>query len=133
MTAEKIWHGGILIAYLEDLEKLDASETYPRRINVKEVLIRQKDDEFMFPRARGTAKLLRRDYGFREPTLRRKQTVRRLQGELEECLNRQNLQMTLKPGPIFGRLKVTASIVITLQDFTNLTRQSYPECFVGVH
>ena len=42
MTAEKFCNGGILIAYLEDLEKLGASETYPRRINVKEVLIRQK-------------------------------------------------------------------------------------------
>ena len=31
----------ILIADLEDLEKLDASDIYPRRINAKEILIRQ--------------------------------------------------------------------------------------------
>ena len=34
--------------------KLNASEIYPRRINAKEVLIRQKDDEFIFPVADGT-------------------------------------------------------------------------------
>ena len=38
-----------MIADLGDLEKLDASEIYPGRINAKEVLIRQKDDEFIFP------------------------------------------------------------------------------------
>ena len=47
---------------------------YPRRINAKEVVIRQKDDEFMFPTADGTPKLSGRDYEFREPTLRREPT-----------------------------------------------------------
>ena len=56
LIAGGIWKGGILIADLEDLEKLDASEIYPRRINAKEVLIKQKDDEFIFPVADGTAK-----------------------------------------------------------------------------
>ena len=65
------------MADLEDLEKLDASSIYPRRINAKEVLIRQKDDEFILPIAGGTAKLSGRDYEFREPTLRREQPVRR--------------------------------------------------------
>ena len=37
-----IWKGDILKADLEDLEKLDASEIYLRRINAKEVLVRQK-------------------------------------------------------------------------------------------
>ena len=32
----------ILIADLEDLEMIDAPDMYPRRINAKEVLIRQK-------------------------------------------------------------------------------------------
>ena len=44
------------MADLEDLEKLDASDFSPRRINAKEVLIRQKDDEFIFPIADGAAK-----------------------------------------------------------------------------
>ena len=44
---------------------------YPRRINAKEVLIRQKDDELIFPFADGTVKLPGREYEFWEPTLRR--------------------------------------------------------------
>ena len=43
LIAGRTWKGDILIADLEDLEKLDASEIYLRRINAKEVLIRQKD------------------------------------------------------------------------------------------
>ena len=36
---------------------MDASEIYPRRIDAKEVLISQKDEEFIFPNADDTAKL----------------------------------------------------------------------------
>ena len=75
-VAGGIWKGDILIADLEDLERLEASEIYPRRINAKEVLIRQKDDEFIFPVTDVTAKLSGRDYEFQEPTLRREPTVR---------------------------------------------------------
>ena len=76
LIAGAIWKGDILKADLEDLEKLDASNIYSPRINAKEVLIRQKDDEFIFPTADGTAKLSGRDYEFREPTLRQEPTVR---------------------------------------------------------
>ena len=75
---------------MEELSKLDPSDIYPRRINAQEKLIRQKDDEFIFPIADGTAKLARRDYKFREPTLRQESTVRsedlsvELQGESGE-------------------------------------------------
>ena len=65
----RIRKGDSLIADLEDLEKLDASSFYPRRINGKEALIRQKDDEFIFSIADGTAKLSGRDHEFREPAL----------------------------------------------------------------
>ena len=74
-VAGGIWIGDILIADLEDLEKLDASEIYHRRNNAKELL------------ADGTTKLSGRDNEFREPTPRRKQTEKsevfceKLQGE----------------------------------------------------
>ena len=42
LIAGGIWKVHILIADLEDLEKLEASEIYPRRIKAKEVLLRQK-------------------------------------------------------------------------------------------
>ena len=77
LIARGIWKGDILIADLEDLEKLDASHIYPERIIAKEVLISpKKGDEFIFPVADGTAKLSRRDHDFQEPTLRREHTVR---------------------------------------------------------
>ena len=44
-----------MVADLGELEKMDVSENYPRRINAKEVLISQKGDEFIFPVADGTA------------------------------------------------------------------------------
>ena len=59
--AVAIWTGDILIADLEDLEKLDASEIYPRRINAKEALISKKGEEFIFLVADGTGKLSGRD------------------------------------------------------------------------
>ena len=64
---------------------MDASDIYPRSIKAKEVLISQKDDEFVFPTADGTAKLSGRDYEFRVPTLRREQLVRseNLSGEIQ--------------------------------------------------
>ena len=39
LVAGKIWKGDILIADLEDLEKMDASDINPRRINAKEILM----------------------------------------------------------------------------------------------
>ena len=78
--------GDILIADLEGLEKLDASEIYARRLNAKEVLITpKKGDEITFPAADGTAKLSGRDYEFREHNLRREHTVRSedLSGEIQ--------------------------------------------------
>ena len=61
LIAKVIWKGDILRADLEDLEILDASDIYPRRIKAKEVLISQKDGEFIFPTAGGTAKKTGRD------------------------------------------------------------------------
>ena len=62
----EFWEEDILIAAIGEFEKLDASETYPRRLNAKEVLITKKDLEFVFLVADGSATLLRRDYEFQE-------------------------------------------------------------------
>ena len=66
-----------MIAHIEELEKLDTSEIYPRRLNAKEVLITHKDRECVFLVADGSAKLSERDYEFQEPTLRREPTIKR--------------------------------------------------------
>ena len=49
LIATGIWKGDVLIADIEELDKLDASEINFRRLNAKEVLIYQKDGEFVFP------------------------------------------------------------------------------------
>ena len=41
----RIYEEVVLIAEIEEVEKLDASEICPRRMNTKEVLITQRDEE----------------------------------------------------------------------------------------
>ena len=64
---------------------MDALKMCSRRINAKEILIRQKGDEFIVPLSEGAAKLLGRDCEFRETTVRREEIVRseNLKGEFE--------------------------------------------------
>ena len=57
--------------------KVRRNRYFSRRINAKEILIRQRDDEFTFTCADGAAKLSGRDDEFQESTLRREPTVRR--------------------------------------------------------
>ena len=39
LYAERIWNGDFLVADVEELEKMDATEIYARRLNAKEVLM----------------------------------------------------------------------------------------------
>ena len=49
-----------MTAEIEELEKLDASETYPSKLNAKQVLITQKDEEFVFSCGRRFSKIIRK-------------------------------------------------------------------------
>ena len=53
LYAGGIWKGDVLIADLEELETMDASEIYSKRLNAKEVIF-PKEGEFTFPIADGT-------------------------------------------------------------------------------
>ena len=89
LIAKRIRIGDILVADIEELKNMDASEIHPRRINAKEVLSSQRSEYFIFPIADGTAKWSGKDHDFRQPTQRLEQTVRsedfsrELQGEPE--------------------------------------------------
>ena len=48
LYAGGIWKGDVLIADLEELETMDASEIYSKRLNAKEVIL-PKQGEFIFP------------------------------------------------------------------------------------
>ena len=64
----RIWKGDILVADLEELETMDASEIYSKRLNAKEVIF-HKQGEFIFLFADGRIKTLGGDQDLRTSTL----------------------------------------------------------------
>ena len=72
-----IWKGDVLVADLEELETMDASEIYSKRLNAKEVIF-PKQGEFIFPIADGRIKTPWRRSRLRTSTLIR---VRPIRGE----------------------------------------------------
>ena len=77
LYAGRIWKGDVLIADLEELETMDASEIYSKRLNAKEVIF-PKQGEFIFPIADGRIKTLGGDQELRTSTLVRHRPI---QGE----------------------------------------------------
>ena len=76
MFAGGIWEEDILVAETQELKKLDASEIYRRRLNAKEVLLAQEDENLCFLRHM-VQQNCQEETEFQEPTLRRESTVRR--------------------------------------------------------
>ena len=68
LYAGGIWKGDVLIADLEELETMDASEIYSKRLNAKEVIF-PKQGEFIFPIADGRIKTHGGDQELRTSTL----------------------------------------------------------------
>ena len=77
LYAGGIWKGDVLIADLEELETMDASEIYSKRFNAKEVIF-PKQGEFIFPIAGGRIKTPGGDQDLRTSTLVRHRPI---QGE----------------------------------------------------
>ena len=71
LFAGGIWKGDVLIADLEELETMDASEIYSKRLNAKEVIF-PKQGEFIFPIADGRIKTPGGDQELRTSTLVRR-------------------------------------------------------------
>ena len=57
LYAEGIWKGDILVADIEELETMDASEIYAKRLNAKEVIFPQRKWKIHFPSRRWTNKI----------------------------------------------------------------------------
>ena len=77
MYAEEIWKGDVLVADLEELETMDASEIYSKRLNAKGD-ISQRKRRIYFPIADGRIKNLGGDQDLRTSTLVRHRPI---QGE----------------------------------------------------
>ena len=76
LCARWIWKGDILVADLEELETMDASEVYSKRLNAKEVIFPKENGKFIFPAAGGWIKLPGRDQELRTPILIREHPIR---------------------------------------------------------
>ena len=76
MYAGGFWKGDVLIADLEELETMDASEIYSKRLNAKEVIFPKEKGEFIFPIADGRIKPLGGDQDLRTSTLIRQRPIR---------------------------------------------------------
>ena len=77
LYAVRIWKGDVLVADLEELETMDASEIHTNRLNAKEVIF-PKQGEFIFPIADGRIKTPGGDQDLRTSTLVRHRPI---QGE----------------------------------------------------
>ena len=69
MYAAGIWKGYILVADMEELEQMDASELHAGRLNTKEVKTPKKGENFTFRIADGTAKISGEDLNLKTTTL----------------------------------------------------------------
>ena len=74
LYAGGIWKGDVLIADLEELETMDASEIYSERLNSKEVIF-PKQGEFIFPIEDGRIRTFGRDQKLRTSTLIRHRPI----------------------------------------------------------
>ena len=68
LYAVRIWKGDILVADIEELETMDASELYSKRLNAKEVIFPNENGKFIFPLADGRIKFVGGDQELRTST-----------------------------------------------------------------
>ena len=70
-----VWKGDVLVADLEELESMDVSEIYSKRLNAKEVIFPKEKGEFIFPIADGRIKPLGGYQDLRTSTLVRHRPI----------------------------------------------------------
>ena len=69
LYGEGIWKGDIQVADIEELETMDASEIYSKRLNVKEVIFPKENGKLIFPFEDGQFELPGRDQDLTTSTL----------------------------------------------------------------
>ena len=129
LYAEGIWKGDVLIANLEELDTMDASEIYPERLNAKDVKFR-KHGEFVSPIANRRIKTLGGDQELRTSTLIRQRSIRgesniAFLGESEGSLPQPHDSLP-DPGEAmndFWSMSETSYIAITWNTESNFTRR----------
>ena len=118
-TREGNWKGDIMVADLEELETMDASEIYSKRLNAKEVIF-PKEGEFIFPIADGRIKTHGGDQDLRTSTLIRarpipgKVTWILLESQKGLFFFTTRFRMRVKRQKTFGPCHETSKTAITL-------------------
>ena len=132
LYAGRIWKGDIVVADVEELEEMEESELYARRLNAKKVLTPQRSGNYIFPVADGTVKIFGREHRLRRSTFNRERPER---GEEQEIPSRKIRRMSFsqqhhkttqhgmmwKLKMISGRLQEISFIVITWNPESNWT------------
>ena len=88
-----------MVADIEELDQMDASETHARRLNAKEVFNAHENEKTVFPVADGTIKISGEDQDLRTSTLIRDSPDRgeeqhNLRGELGGLSSPPHIKMT---------------------------------------
>ena len=81
LYAGGIWKGDVLVADIEELETMDASEIYSKRLNAEAVILPKENGKFIFPVTDGRIKPFGGDQDLRTSTLIREHPIR---GEVKE-------------------------------------------------
>ena len=121
----------MMAADVEELETMDASDIYTKRLNAKEVIFPKENGKFIFPAADGRITLVGRDQELRTSTLIRQRPI---QGESQRHFFLENQKdlfhhlkthflMPVKREMIFGPCQETSFSAITLNPASNFTRQ----------
>ena len=76
LYSQGIWKGDILVADIEELETMDASEIYSKRHNAKEVILPKENGNPTFPVADGRINLAGGEQDLRTSTLIRDRPIR---------------------------------------------------------
>ena len=129
LSAGGVWKVDILVADIEELQEMDASELHARRLNAMEVLTPMSSEKFTFPIADGTVTIYGGDQVLRTSTLIRDRPDR---GE-KRAIFKENQTDLLQPhiethrgmmvivGMISGPLQGTLFTVTALNRESNCT------------
>ena len=124
-----IWKGDVLGEDLEELETMDASEIYSKRLNAKEVIFPKENGKYILPVADGRIKLPGGDQDLRTSTLVRHRPI---QGVILTFLENQkglfhnlktHFRMPVKRWMFFGPCREASHTAITLNPESNFTRR----------
>ena len=107
-----------MVADIEELEKMDASELHDRRLNAKEVLTPQRSGNFIFPVADGTVKIFGEE---NEEKNKKFFKERQMNWILQPNFKTTRRGIMRKLKVIFGLFQETSYTAITLYPESNCT------------